>query len=119
MPFGVLGTLNKSCCDSSSSEAGVAIAITGGDPTSPEGGTYYHRREVTRPPPLLYPPGKLLKRKVISEARNIHRWKCLETNNLSLKMILRSVSCISMSWILSSMEKDKPPRAGFVEARIG
>ncbi|GBM59814.1 hypothetical protein AVEN_10021-1 [Araneus ventricosus] len=52
------GLLNASRCDSSSIEACVQVAITGHDPTPPEGGTYYHRREVTSPPPLLYPPGK-------------------------------------------------------------
>ncbi|GBO30894.1 hypothetical protein AVEN_259627-1 [Araneus ventricosus] len=36
------GTLNDSHCNSSTTESGVLVAITGHGPTRPEGGTYYH-----------------------------------------------------------------------------
>ncbi|GBM51522.1 hypothetical protein AVEN_74700-1 [Araneus ventricosus] len=42
---------------SSSTEAGVLVAITGYGPPPPVGGTYYHWREATRSPQLLYPRG--------------------------------------------------------------
>ncbi|GBM48178.1 hypothetical protein AVEN_138308-1 [Araneus ventricosus] len=34
--------MNNSLCNSSSTEAGVLVAITGHGPTPSEGGTYYH-----------------------------------------------------------------------------
>ncbi|GBM68130.1 hypothetical protein AVEN_176298-1 [Araneus ventricosus] len=37
--------LNASLCNSSNTETGFLVAITGNDPTLPEGGTYYHWRE--------------------------------------------------------------------------
>ncbi|GBL80938.1 hypothetical protein AVEN_26342-1 [Araneus ventricosus] len=48
------GTLNDSRCNSSITEAGVVLAITGHCPSPPVGGKYYHWKGVTRPPPLLY-----------------------------------------------------------------
>ncbi|GBN15239.1 hypothetical protein AVEN_148335-1 [Araneus ventricosus] len=43
------GTLNDSLCNSSSTEAGVRVAIIGHGPILPVGGTYYHWTWVTRP----------------------------------------------------------------------
>ncbi|GBN19523.1 hypothetical protein AVEN_76263-1 [Araneus ventricosus] len=45
---------NDRRCNSSSTETGVLVAITGHCPTSPGGVTYYHWRKVTQSPPLLY-----------------------------------------------------------------
>ncbi|GBM00748.1 hypothetical protein AVEN_74492-1 [Araneus ventricosus] len=50
------GNLSDSRCNSSSTEAGVLVAITGHGLTPPEGGTYY--RWWGQRPPLLYPQGK-------------------------------------------------------------
>ncbi|GBO36113.1 hypothetical protein AVEN_102112-1, partial [Araneus ventricosus] len=38
MPVGVLGLLNVSRCDSSSTDTGVLVVIAGHDPTLQEGG---------------------------------------------------------------------------------
>ncbi|GBM09576.1 hypothetical protein AVEN_29428-1 [Araneus ventricosus] len=40
--LGIQGSVNDNHCSSSSTEAGVLVAITGHGPTPPVGGTYYH-----------------------------------------------------------------------------
>ncbi|GBN75700.1 hypothetical protein AVEN_3401-1 [Araneus ventricosus] len=50
--------MNGTRYNSSSTEAGVLVAIAGHGPTPPVGCTCYHRREITQSPPLLYPQEK-------------------------------------------------------------
>ncbi|GBM91754.1 hypothetical protein AVEN_154657-1 [Araneus ventricosus] len=47
MSVGVPGTLNESRYDSSSTEAGVLVAITGHSPTTPEGDTFIMHKTIT------------------------------------------------------------------------
>ncbi|GBN83005.1 hypothetical protein AVEN_124659-1 [Araneus ventricosus] len=51
--------MTAAAINSSSTEAGVLMAITGHGPTPPEGDTYYHWRGVTRPPPEKREPAYL------------------------------------------------------------